>query len=181
LTFHVPEKKICGIDQQSSSMGGEMSGPSGNRELGIAWIGLCCAIAVHVCDEALTHFLAVYNPSVIEMHRRWGWFPLPVFEFRQWLEGLMVGVVVGLLLSPLFFRGVRGVRPIAWLLSVLMIANAAGHTLVTILGQTVASVHVTRPAPGFYSSPLLLIASIYLILQLRKTARGNERARVQVV
>lgn len=158
-----------------------MPGPSGTRELGIAWVSLCCAIAVHVCDEALTHFLAVYNPTVMEMHRRWGWFPMPVLPFNWWLGGLVAGITLALLLSPLFFRGVRGVRAIAWCLSVLMITNAAGHTLVTILGQTVASVRVPRPAPGFYSSPLLLIASIYLIVQLRKTAKGGERASAQAI
>jgi hypothetical protein len=180
LTFDGPEKKICGIATELFG-GGRMSCPSGNRKLGLAWIGLCCAVAAHVCDETLTGFLSVYNPTVIELHRRWAWFPMPVFEFRPWLEGLMAGVVVCLLLSPLFFRGVRWVRPLAWFLSMLMILNAGGHTLFTILGRTVASVHVTRPAPGFYSSPLLLIASIYLILQLRKTAGGEERGRPQVV
>jgi hypothetical protein len=30
-------------------------------------------------------------------------------------------------------------------------------------------VPLPRPAPGFYSSPLLLIAGIYLLLQLRRT------------
>lgn len=145
--------------------------PSPYRKLGIAWICLCLATAVHVTDEALTGFLSIYNPTVDTMRERWGWFPMPTFGYREWLLGLMGGIVVALLLSPLVYRGSRIMRPIAWFLSVIMILNAGGHTLATILGHTVESVRFARPAPGFYSSPLLLIAAIYLIMQLRRTAR----------
>lgn len=151
-----------------------MTEPSGKRKLGFAWIGLCAAIAVHVCDEALTGFLSVYNPTVLEMRHRWGWFPMARFEFREWLLGLATGIVVALLLTPLFFRGVRWVRPLAWVLSIIMIANAAGHSLFSILGRTVESVHFARPAPGFYSSPFLVVAAAYLMIQLRRTAREEE-------
>src|SRR4051794_40652341 len=34
-------------------------------------------------------------------------------------------------------------------------------------GHTVEAVPVVRPAPGFYSSPFLLIGSVWLIMQLR--------------
>jgi hypothetical protein len=147
--------------------------PSRYRKLGMAWVGLCLAVAAHVTDEALTGFLSVYNPSVTAMRARWGWFPMPTFGFREWLLGLMGGIMVALLLSPLAFRGSRIIRPLAWILSVIMILNAGGHTLATILGRTVGSVQFARPAPGFYSSPLLLIASIYLIVQLRKTGQSS--------
>ena len=49
--------------------------------------------------------------------------------------------------------------------------NALGHTIATILGHTVRTVQFLGPAPGFYSSPLLLIASIYALQQLRRTRR----------
>jgi hypothetical protein len=107
------------------------------------------------------------------MRERWGWFPMPPFQFREWLLGLMGVITVALLLSPLAFHGSRVIRPIAWILSVIMILNAGGHTLATIFGRTVESVRFARPAPGFYSSPLLLIASIYMIVQLRRTAVTN--------
>jgi hypothetical protein len=145
--------------------------PSRYRKLGIAWLGLCLAVAVHITDEALTGFLSIYNPSVQAMRERWGWFPMPTFGFREWLFGLMGGIILALLLTPLAFRGSRVIRPIAWVLSIIMILNAGGHTLATILGHTVESVRFARPAPGFYSSPLLLIAAIYLIMQLHRTAR----------
>lgn len=49
------------------------------------------------------------------------------------------------------------------------VMNALGHTIATVLGRTVSDVHFPRPAPGFYSSPLLLIVSIYVLVQLGRT------------
>lgn len=73
-------------------------------------------------------------------------------------------------LSPLAFRNARGLRPLAYLFAVIMLLNGLGHTLGTIAGRTVAGVHFPRPMPGFYSSPLLLAASLYLLVQLRRSA-----------
>jgi hypothetical protein len=47
-----------------------------------------------------------------------------------------------------------------------------GHTIFTVLGQTVPSVRFPRPAPGFYSSPFLLITSIYLLVRLRASSKA---------
>jgi hypothetical protein len=52
-----------------------------------------------------------------------------------------------------------------------MLLNGLGHTLFTILGRTVEAVRFVRPAPGFYSSPLLLLTSIYLFRRLRQTRK----------
>jgi hypothetical protein len=54
------------------------------------------------------------------------------------------------------------------MLALLMIANGLMHIAGTMLGHSVASVHFARPMPGFYSSPLLLGASVYLLVQLGK-------------
>lgn len=136
-----------------------------------AWLALCLALAVHVTDEALTGFLNVYNPTVMVLKQRAPWLPLPEFTFGLWLGGLIVGVVLLALLSPFLLSGARWVRPVAWVLAALMIANGLAHAAGTVLGRTVGEVTFDRPMPGFYSSPLLIAASIYLIVQLRKTGR----------
>lgn len=144
---------------------------SGVSRLGVSWLALTLALALHVADEALTGFLAVYNPTVLEMRSRYAWFPMPTFGFAEWLAGLIALLVVMFALSPLFFRGVRWVRPVAWFMAGLNILNALGHTAGTIAGRTVASIHFSRPMPGFYSSPLLLAAALYLLFNLVLTGR----------
>lgn len=141
-----------------------------DTKLGIAWVALCLALALHIADEALTGFLSVYNPTVMAMRERVAWFPMPVFEFGEWLAGLIVGNLLLLSLSVFAFRGSRWLRPLAYVFAVIMLLNGLGHTAGTIAGRTVSSVHFARPMPGFYSSLALLAASVYLLFRLRATA-----------
>src|SRR5713101_8351672 len=139
-------------------------------KLGIAWVALCLALAIHVTDEASTGFLSVYNPTVLALRAKLGFWPMPTFEFREWLTGLVIGILLLSALSPFAFRNARSIRPVFYFCAVVTgLLNALGHTIATILGHTVAAVQFPRPAPGFYSSPVLLIASIYLLVQLRRT------------
>ena len=139
---------------------------------GFAWVLLCLAFCVHVADEALTGFLGVYNPTVIAMRTRLGWFPMPTFEYREWLVGLILVNLVLLALSPFAFRNARGLRPLAYFFAGVMLLNGMGHTIFSVLGQTVPSVRFPPPAPGFYSSPFLLITSTYLFVRLRTTRKA---------
>lgn len=134
---------------------------------GLAWILLCLAFCSHVADEALTGFLDVYNPTVIAMRDRLGWFPMPTFQYREWLVGLIVANLILLALTPFAYRNARGLRPLAYFYAGVMLLNGLGHTVFTVLGRTVASVQFPRPAPGFYSSPFLIITSIYVFVRLR--------------
>lgn len=147
-----------------------------DRSFGRAWLLLCLALAAHVLDEALTGFLSVYNPTVLAIRSSVPWLPLPVFRFDVWLSGLILAVILLAGLSTFAFRGARWIRIAAYVFAIIMIVNAVGHTLGTIFGRTIAaSVHFERPMPGFYSSPLLLAASIYLLYQVR-LPRSTTRA-----
>jgi hypothetical protein len=139
-----------------------------NRSLGRAWTLLCLALALHVFDEATTGFLRVYNPTVTALRGRFGWWPMPTFEFGDWLAGLIVTCVVLLALTGLVARGAKGTRVLAYFFAIIMLLNAAGHTLATVFGRTVASVAFPRPAPGFWSSPFMAAAAIYLLIELRR-------------
>src|SRR2546423_457150 len=141
------------------------------NNFGLAWFLLCLAFCAHVADEATTGFLAVYNPTVLALRPQFSWFPMPQFEFRVWLVGLIIANAILLALTPLAYRNARPLRPLAYFFAAVMLLNGLGHTLFTILGHTVASVRFPRPAPGFYSSPLLLAASVYLFLRLRATKK----------
>ena len=94
------------------------------------------------------------------------------FQFGGWLTGLIVANLILLALAPFAFRAARWLRPLAYVFAIVMLMNGLGHMAGTIFGRTVASVHFARPMPGFYSSPALLAASIYMLSRLRRTARS---------
>ena len=121
-----------------------------------AWVGLAVALGLHVTDEALTGFLPVYNQVVEGLRADHPWVPLPTFTFPMWLGGLIVGVLLLLALTPVVSRGAQWIRVASVILGVIMTGNALGH-----LG---ASVYWGRLAPGVYSSPLLLIAAVALLV-----------------
>jgi hypothetical protein len=154
-----------------------MGSESGGRSnFGIAWFLLCLAFCVHVADEALSGFLDVYNPTVLAVRARVPWFPMPTFEFRDWLMALIVANIVLLLLTPFAFRNAWWLRPLAYVYAGVHLLNGTGHTLATIFGQTVSTIHFARPAPGFYSSPLLLASSICLLIRLHASRTSQIHA-----
>jgi hypothetical protein len=162
-----------GRADNGAEVGAMMHTPSQTASgFGRPWLALTVAFALHVLDEATTGFLNIYNPTVTAMRVRFVWFPMPTFEFRVWLVGLIVGVALCFALTPVAARNSRWLRPLAWLYALIMFFNGIGHTAVTILGRTVTSVSVPRPAPGFYSSPLLFIGSVWLMMRLWNTASG---------
>ena len=120
-----------------------------------AWLALTCALGVHVVDEAAHDFLSVYNPAVAALRERLPWAP-PQFSFQIWLGGLILGVTILLLLTPLVRFDSRLLLWASFALGVLMVFNALGHM--------VGSLYVGRALPGVYSSPLLLAASVWLLL-----------------
>jgi hypothetical protein len=144
---------------------------------GRPWLFLTAALGLHVLDEAVTGFLPVYNATVLALSeqylRTWGRFPAPTFTRNQFLFLMITTVALCFAVTPFAARGARWMRPLAWFAVVIQFLNAMGHTLGTILGHTVASVTFPRPAPGFYSSPLLFIGSVWLAVRLRKTASGS--------
>ena len=124
-----------------------------------AWVFLAGALALHVADEALTGFLAFYNPVVTELRSRWGWFPMPTFSFGPWLAGLVALVVLLLGMTPRVRDGSRGTRTACWILSVVMFANGMAHL--------VGSALLERWLPGSTSAPLLVGGSIVLAMRTR--------------
>jgi hypothetical protein len=126
------------------------------HSFGYAWLLLCVALSIHVLDEALTDFLSVYNPAVQAIRKRFPLLPLTVFSFRVWLGGLAGAVALAFCVTPLAFGGSGFVVAAAYPLGILMAGNALGH-----IG---ASIYRRRFMPGVYSSPLLLLASLYLLI-----------------
>jgi len=87
-------------------------------------------------------------------------FPMPTFTFQVWLTMLVIANVVLLLLSVFAFRGAKLMIPLSYAFAVIMFLNGLLH----ITG----SFFLGRFLPGVYSSPVLLIASSFLILRARQ-------------
>ncbi len=124
---------------------------------GLAWIAFAVALALHVVDEARHDFLATYNPSALAIRQRLhiSFFP-PVFTFRVWLGGLILGVCVLLLLAPFALHGAHWIRMVALPLAILVgIGNGLGH-----IG---GSLYYRRWMAGIQSSPVLLVAGGWLV------------------
>ncbi len=142
-----------------------------NRLLARAWGAMAWALLIHVLDEAWNNFLVVYNPTAIALTDRFPWLPLPVFQFEYWLGGLLLAVVALFALKRVARRGSRGIVIAAQVLAVAMAVNAAGHIAFTIAGQTPTGLVFRRPMPGFWSSPVLLAASVWLWREARSIRR----------
>jgi len=133
-----------------------------NRDV-LAWVAMVTSLALHVVDEALNDFLSFYNLLVENMRESLGFFPMPIFEFRYWIGGLICVVTIGYLAIPLVGRGTRGIKIVMVVAGVLMILNSLGHMA--------ASIYIGRVVPGTLSSPLLLVASLYVVVRGLKCRR----------
>lgn len=122
--------------------------------VGWAWLAATIVLAIHVADEATHDFLAWYNPQALRI-RRFIRLPFPpTFTFLPWLAGLIVGIAVLGALTPAAFAGATWMRPLAYVVAGIHIANGLGHL--------VGSVVVRRVLPGAISAPLLLASGIWL-------------------
>jgi hypothetical protein len=127
-----------------------------NGYFGVAWVAFAFALAVHVADEARHDFLLTYNANVRLVRARLPFLPLPTFTFRVWLTLLIAGILLLLCLSPLAFHGARWLRELSVALAITVgVLNAALH-----IGS---SAYFHRWMPGVYSSPILLLAGIFLL------------------
>ena len=124
-------------------------------------MALAVALGLHVADEAVTDFLPLYNSIVVTWREAYPWIPFPTFSFSVWLTGLIAGVILLLVLSPLIFSGKSYLRPVAYFLGVLMTLNALGHI--------VGSLYLGVLVPGTLSSPVLLISAVALLVTTRRT------------
>jgi len=157
--MHVAQRPVAphAVDVSYEAMRTPYSQPEDRRhraaiKFGRSWVAFALALAIHVTDEALTDFLAVYNPTVLAIRARIPWIPLPTFSFRIWIVGLTAVIVLLFSLSRCAFRGRRWIVAAAIPLSVLMIGNGLGH-----IGS---SIYMGRFMPGVYSSPVLIAVSL---------------------
>lgn len=123
------------------------------------------ALAIHVVDEALTDFLAIYNPAVLAIREKYPSISPPTFRFDVWLTLLILAVVLLVAASYFVWKGRWAMRPISYVFAGVMLFNGVLH----IAG----SIYMGRFMSGVYSSPLLLAASIVVIVYTRAHSRAQ--------
>jgi len=141
---------------------------AGTENWGMAWVCTCAAFGVHVIDEALFGFLEFWNPLVHSLRERLPLLPLPTFRFGVWLGGLVVAVGLLFLLSPFAFGAARWMRPLSYLYAVVMCLNGLLHVS--------ASWSLGEAVPGVYSSPILVLAGVFMLVRLRRSQWEPEHA-----
>ena len=82
---------------------------------------------------------------------------MPTFEFGVWISGLIMVVLIGFLLTLLVKRGGLFIRIFATVIGLIMILNGLGHML--------GSVYFGRILPGFWSSPFLFVAAVWMVIR----------------
>ena len=120
-------------------------------------MGLCAALAIHVADEAVTDFLSLYNPAVVALRERNPELPLLTFTYEGWLSLLIFAVVALMGASYFVWHGRWAMRPISYVFATVMLLNGLLHSAL--------SIYMGKLTSGVYSSPLLLAASIALIIR----------------
>lgn len=123
---------------------------------GWAWLAATLALALHVADEASHDFLGWYNPRVQRIRQTLGGLPFPpTFTFVRWLAGLVAAVLLLGSLVPAAFAGRSWMRPLAYGLAAIHVANGLLHIVAAIVAR--------RRVPGVLSAPLLVAAGGWLL------------------
>lgn len=132
----------------------------------IAWAALTGAFALHVLDEATHDFLSWYNPAALSLRERLGGVPFPpTFTFPVWITGLCVVIVALAALTRVIRSDRRWSVVLAYAYAAVHIANGLGHISVSIAGGFAA--------PGVLSSPVLLIAGAWLMVETTRATRAS--------
>ena len=129
-------------------------------------MALCGALAIHVADEALTDFLSLYNPTVLALRDRYPSLPLATFTFEGWLALLIFAIIALTTASYFVWKRRWAMRPISYAFAGFMLLNGVLHIAGSFYMGTFMS--------GVYSSPLLLAASIFLIVRTAELSRTTK-------
>lgn len=131
-----------------------------------AWIILTLALTLHVLDEALNDFLSIYNPLVELINNRIAFTFFPIFSTMEWLTGLTIVIIILFGLSFFAYHKKKWIVYLSYFYGILMLLNGMGH----ILG----SFYYSKLIAGVYTSPLLLVGSIYLIWSAIKILKSSK-------
>jgi hypothetical protein len=144
---------------------------SHSREtLGLPWLVLCLALAVHVAEEIHGGFLSAYGAALQAIRDLFPFLPVPHLGLTVWLSASIGVVALLTALTPLAYRGMRGMRILMLWFVALAFANVIGHVGSSLL--------VGKLMPGTCSTLFLTAAGVYAVLadRRRPVARSGPAA-----
>ncbi|MFH1501478.1 MAG: HXXEE domain-containing protein [Candidatus Eisenbacteria bacterium] len=137
---------------------------SDRLSLGIPWLLLCLALALHVAEEIGSGFLPAYNLAIESMRELVPFATLPHLSLTVWLAASIGFVALLALLTPLAYRGVRGMRTLMLWVIGLELANVIGHAGGSVLAG--------RMLPGTYSTAAMAAACAFAIVADRRRTKA---------
>ena len=141
--------------------------PVVRKGFGLAWLIFCFAFALHWADQVRHDFIGYYNATALSLYGHYSWFPRIDISPRVWLACMGATAVLWVVLSPFAFKNIRWMRMLAAVVAAVQFLEGFGVIAATLRGGTVPSVHFEGVAPGFYTAPLVLLASCYLVWSLK--------------
>jgi len=128
------------------------------RRWTVAWFVLGAVLALHIVDEATNGSYAVSGETLDLLRQLYPWLPIPQFQFSVWLIDIIGAILLLLSLTWLVQKGHRLMRPASFALATFTTANAMLHILLSLASDRVLA--------GTLTSPLLLAASLFLLLSV---------------
>lgn len=123
-----------------------------------AWLTLSLVLALHVADEVLNGTLAFYRDLLDFAAEYLSFVRLPPFRPEVWIVNLVGASLLLIAMTWLVYRRIGPMRLASYVLAGFATANAMLHLMMSLALQ-----HVM---PGTLTSPLILAASLFLLLSI---------------
>lgn len=137
--------------------------PDHRKTLGLPWLVLCLALAIHVAEEIHGGFLSMYAAALEATRDLFPFLGVPHLGLTVWLSASIGLVALLTALTPLAYRGARGMRALMLWFVGLALANVIGHVGGSLL--------VGKVLPGTWSTLFLGAACAYAVAADRRGAR----------
>lgn len=137
-------------------------------EVGIALVGFCVALFIHVLDEMRPFVLGVYKDSFLTFWSHLVAYLPQSLRVGLWIiRGALILTTAMLILNHFYLRRAISIA-LAWIFTAAAVLDVIAHTLRTF--NEAAQSGFRQNMQGFYSSPVLIMIAIYLLFVLSERA-----------
>jgi hypothetical protein len=124
----------------------------------MAWLILSLVLGLHVAEEAASGRFAIYDDLLDWIGFFLPFVEMPAFRYNMWLINLTGAVVVLIGLTWLVVTRQGPMRLASYVLAIFASANALLHIFLSVAAGELL--------PGTLTSPLVLAASLFLLISI---------------